>query len=162
MKDFYGVWIIFWKKETENTLLNARHEFLAKMQKNSFSPTKLMQLEVMGDFKNSSWPVLYLSQPQLGLIKEYLDKVYKSNKLDQECWSRLLEYCFTLPCVPKATEILFLDQACQHIDFSGPSMSKYYFPDQGYLNTFLLIQPAIYCCWTKHAKVLFSWPRETK
>ena len=69
----------FLKKETENTLLNARHEFLAKMQKNSFSPTKLMQLEVMGDLKNSSWPVLYVSQPQLGLIKEYLDKVYKNN-----------------------------------------------------------------------------------
>ena len=63
----------------ENAVLNARHEFMAKMQKNSFSPTKLLHLDVMADLKNSSWPVLYLSQPQLGLIKEYLDKVYKNN-----------------------------------------------------------------------------------
>ena len=77
MKDFYGLWIIFWK--TENTVLNARHEFVAKMQKNSFSQTKLMHLDVMADLKNASWAVLYLSQPKLGLIKEYLDKVYHNN-----------------------------------------------------------------------------------
>ena len=77
MKAFYGLWMNIWI--AENTVLNARHEFVAKMQKNSFSPTKLMHLDVMADFKNASWAVLYLSQPKLGLIKEYLDKVYHNN-----------------------------------------------------------------------------------